>query len=259
MAILADWIKQTVTGTPGTGAITLGSAVSGYIRLADDTRITNGALVYYTIEDGVNRERGIGTYSTTGPTLTRTVIHAKLTAGTYSENPGTGLSLTSAAIVSCSAVANAFNKHGALVYNATAITMTANAVWTDITWSHEAYDTLAFHETGSNTARLKVPAGVTKIRLIGNGEFSAMVAGGSRGLRIVKNGSAPAAGTSQAFFPNVTTAGTYTLGVSTPILNVVPDDYFTMQYWQSSGVTTGTLGANGTDGSVTYFAIEVLE
>ena len=259
MAIFADWIKQTVSGTPGTGAITLGSAVSNYIRLADDTRIANGSLVYYAIEDGTNRERGIGTYSTTGPTLTRTTIHAKLESGTYSESPGTGLTLTSAAIVSCSPVARAFNKHGALVYNSSAFTMAVSGTWTNITWAAESYDTLAFHDTGSNTERLTVPAGVTKVRLIGNAEFSTLNTTGTRGVRFYKNGTGVAAGTSEVLLPAISTANAFSMYIATPPLVVTPGDYFTMQYWQNSGLTNGTLGANATDGSKTYFAIEVLE
>lgn len=259
MAIFADWIKQTVSGTPGTGAISLGSAVSNFIRLADDTRIVNGSLVYYTIEDGVNRERGIGTYSTTGPTLTRTAIHAKIESGTYSENPGTGLTLTSAAIVSCSPVARALNKHGALVYNSSAFTMAVSGTWTNITWSAESYDTAGFHDTGSNTERLTVPAGVTKIRLLGNAEFSALNTTGTRGIRFYKNGTGVAAGTSEVLLPAISTANAFSMYLATPILPVTSGDYFTMQYWQNSTLTNGTLGANATDGSKTYFAIEVLE
>ena len=259
MAIFADWIKQAVTGTPGTGAIALGSAVSGFIRLADDTRVTNNSLVYYTIEDGANRERGIGTYSTTGPTLTRTAIHAKLDTGTYSENPGTGLSLTSAAIVSCSAVARPLNSHGALAYNTAAFTMAVSGTWTDITWSAESYDTLAFHDTGSNTSRMTIPAGVTKIRLFGNAEFSALNTTGTRGIRFYKNGTGVAAGTGEVLLPAISTANPFSLYLGTPPLVVAPGDYFTMQYWQNSGLTNGTLGANALDGSKTYFAVEVVE
>ena len=257
MAIVGDWIKQTVSGTPGTGSITLGVAVGGFIAIGDDTRISDGSLVHYSIEDGSNRERGVGTYSTTGPTLARTTIHAKLESGAYSESPGTGLSLTSGAIVYISVVARSLNFNGALSYNSAAFTMSVNAAWTDITWNSDSYDTLALHDTGSNTARMTVPPGVTRVRLIGNAEMSNINATGVRAIRFYKNGTGVAAGTSEVQIPAV--AAVQVLYLSTPVLTVLPGDYFTMQYYQSSGVTTGTIGANATDGSISYFAMEIVE
>lgn len=259
MAIFADWIKQTVSGTPGTGVISLGSAVSNFIRLADDTRIVDGSLVYYTIEDGVNRERGIGTYSTTGPTLTRTTIHAKLESGTYSENPGTGLTLTSAAIVSCSPVARALNKHGAFAYNSTAYSLASGTSWVDIPWTAtDLYDTLGFHDTGTNPERMTIPSGsgITKVRLLGNIEFAAN-ATGYRRVRIAKNGAVVAGG-GEVNAPSIASAIVGCFHIETPPLVVVPGDYFTLQAMQNSGSALN-IGASGTDGSSAYFAIEVLE
>lgn len=67
---LANRIRETCS-SPGTGAVTLLGAVTGYQSFAvvGDTNTT-----YYCIADqsGANWEVGIGTYSTTGPTLTRT-------------------------------------------------------------------------------------------------------------------------------------------------------------------------------------------
>ena len=62
---------QEVTTTTGTGSITLGGAVSGFQSFAV---VGNGNTCYYTILDGSAWEVGIGTYSTTGPTLARTTI-----------------------------------------------------------------------------------------------------------------------------------------------------------------------------------------
>lgn len=94
--MLANWIRET-TATTGTGAITLGGAPSGYITFG--TRFANGSLVQYTIVDGNNRECGIGTYSS--GVLTRTTKLEKLDGGTYSSNPGTGISLSGSAVVMC--------------------------------------------------------------------------------------------------------------------------------------------------------------
>lgn len=70
--ILKDRVKVTSTST-GTGTFTLGSAVTGY---QDFSVIGNGNTTYYAIVDGANNtwEVGIGTYSSTGPNLSRDTI-----------------------------------------------------------------------------------------------------------------------------------------------------------------------------------------
>ncbi len=68
--VLADRVQET-TATTGTGTITLAGAVSGYQSFAV---VGDGNTCYYTIVNGSDWEVGIGTYSTTGPTLARTTV-----------------------------------------------------------------------------------------------------------------------------------------------------------------------------------------
>ena len=77
--VLADRVQETTT-TTGTGSVTLAGAVTGYQSFAV---IGNGNTTFYTIADqgGANWEVGIGTYSTTGPTLARTTVLASSNAG----------------------------------------------------------------------------------------------------------------------------------------------------------------------------------
>ncbi len=82
---------MTVSGTPGTGAITLGSAVSGYQTFAA-AGIANGQYSSYGITDGTNWEVGQGYYTSSGTTWTRSTILA-------SSNSGSAISCTSNAIV----------------------------------------------------------------------------------------------------------------------------------------------------------------
>ena len=77
--VLADRVQETTT-TTGTGSVTLAGAVTGYQSFAI---IGNGNTTFYTIADqgGANWEVGIGTYSTTGPTLARTTVLASSNSG----------------------------------------------------------------------------------------------------------------------------------------------------------------------------------
>lgn len=68
---LADRVRET-TSTVGTGAVTLGGAVSGYVAFS--SVITNGNTTYYVIvtTTGASWEVGVGTYSS--GTLTRNTV-----------------------------------------------------------------------------------------------------------------------------------------------------------------------------------------
>ena len=68
--VVKDRVKVTST-TTGTGTFTLGSAATGF---QDFSVIGNGNQTYYTITDGTNWEVGIGTYTSSGTTLSRDVI-----------------------------------------------------------------------------------------------------------------------------------------------------------------------------------------
>jgi hypothetical protein len=69
--VLADRVLETCT-SPGTGAVTLNGAATGYQSFS--TGVGNGNTCYYTIADqsGANWEVGIGTYSSSGNSLART-------------------------------------------------------------------------------------------------------------------------------------------------------------------------------------------
>ena len=77
--VLADRIKESTTVT-STGPATLLGAATGF---QDFSVLGNGSTTYYCISDqtGANWEVGLGTYSTTGPTLTRTTILSSSNSG----------------------------------------------------------------------------------------------------------------------------------------------------------------------------------
>lgn len=72
--VVKDRVKVTST-TTGTGTLTLGSAQAGF---QDFSVIGDGNTTYYTITDTVSGdwEVGIGTYASTGGTLTRDTVLA---------------------------------------------------------------------------------------------------------------------------------------------------------------------------------------
>jgi len=83
-------IARMSTATSGTGTITLGSAVTGFLSFAG-AGVSNGETVTYGIEDGAHREIGRGVYTSSGTTLTRTVLK--------STNSDTAISLSGTAEV----------------------------------------------------------------------------------------------------------------------------------------------------------------
>ena len=77
--VLKDRVKETTTST-GTGTITLGGAVTGFQSFA---AIGDGNATYYAIVDAASGdwEVGVGTYTASGTTLSRTTVLSSSNAG----------------------------------------------------------------------------------------------------------------------------------------------------------------------------------
>ena len=77
--VLKDRVKETTT-TTGTGTVTLAGAATGYQSFS---AIGNGNSTYYTIagQSGNEWEVGIGTYTSSGTTLSRTTVLSSSNSG----------------------------------------------------------------------------------------------------------------------------------------------------------------------------------
>jgi hypothetical protein len=84
--VVADRVQQTGSANT-TVSFTLSGSVTGYQSFAV---IGNGNTTYYAATDTTgNWEVGVGTYSTTGPTLTRTTVIASSNSGSAVTFSGT--------------------------------------------------------------------------------------------------------------------------------------------------------------------------
>lgn len=91
MAVKLYDLVRVNTSTTGTGTITLGSAIAGFLTFVQGG-VQDGDVVAYGIADGVSSEVGHGTYTAaSGGTLTRSVI--------ASTNSGSPISLSGTAQV----------------------------------------------------------------------------------------------------------------------------------------------------------------
>jgi hypothetical protein len=187
MAKLYNLARMT-TATTGTGTITLGSAVSGYLTFAL-TGVANGDVVDYAIKDGSNSEHGTGTYTSSGTTLTRTV--------TKSTNSNAAISLSGTAEVFISPRAETLNDASLLTTGTVAqarLGSGSGGAGTKALFDDQTYKTISnagqylSFESHTASATITIPAGATK------GEFTI---GGATGGAALGTRGAPGGGSAQ--------------------------------------------------------------
>ena len=195
---LGNRVKMTVSGTPGTGTISLGSAVSGFLAFGD--ALSNTDTCPYVIEDAGNAwEIGVGTYTVSGNTLARTTVTASSAGGT------TKISATSAAQVYLAPLAsdlNAGTVNGIIKANGTG-TFSAAAAGTDYVapgGSAGAITATGFKET-------KVTMAANAIDLTAGNYFSKTISGATT---LTISGT-PSSGTASSFVLDLTNGGSATI------------------------------------------------
>ena len=98
MAKLFNLAKEN-TNTTGSGTMTLTGASTGYLTFKE-SGVLNEDIISYGVEDGNEREAGTGTYTSSGSTLTRSVLK--------STNSGSPINLSGNATVFVTALAEDF-------------------------------------------------------------------------------------------------------------------------------------------------------
>lgn len=162
MATFVNRAKMT-TATTGTGTITLGSASSGFQSFAA-AGVANSNTVTYVIEDGTAWEIGNGVYTSSGTTMSRSLL---------SSSTGSLLVLTGSAVVYVSVIAQTIDDLYATKANLASPAFTGQASFAD---GSAAAPSIA--HTGDLNAGLFFPAADTV----------AVATGGSERMRVTSAG-----------------------------------------------------------------------
>lgn len=148
---------------------------------------------------------------------------------------------------------------GARAYRATNFNILHDTS-TFLLFDAESYDTDSVHDLVSNTDRLTVPTGVTKVRL----EYFTMLEAGNDytkfGVSVYKNGSAFAApdNANSNFYNYGITTQNPEHGKSTGVISVTGGDYFQLSLIHSN-TAVATRYAFGSTNNACWFAMEIIE
>lgn len=134
----------------------------------------------------------------------------------------------------------------------------ASATAQIIAWDAEEYDTDGIHDNLTNNSRLTVPAGVTRVVLKAQIIMLDYTVTGGRRIQLRKNGSLNFSGRGYVGARGVAGGESIGNGLSfvTPVLNVVPGQYFELDAYQNSGINIALSDANGDS---CWFAMEIIE
>jgi hypothetical protein len=183
-----------------------------------------------------------------------------VTAGAYFEHQ-VHVEADTAIVIDVARTSFAIEKVDATTFSGALVTKSADQTTADyatapvlVTWNDEAgggYDVGGWHDTGANTSRLTVPAGVSRVRLTAQLNISSASVGGVQDVvfELLKNNGAFDGNPTRATDP---TATVRTLNIATPVIEVAPGDYFELRY-QISTDTSITVHAD-----TSWFAIEAV-
>ena len=239
--VVADRVKETTT-TTGTGTITLAGAATGFRSFSV---VGNGNTTYYTIagQTGGEWEVGIGTYTSSGTTLSRDTVLASSNSGSL--------------VVFSAGTKDVFVTYPAGYSVATqfANTFTANQVISD----NSANAALRITQTGAGNALLvedsanpdSTPFIVTTDGQVVSGSTSTYTISGTTSKRIQSISTGGDAGFSSSYWAATASGTTQQMMKSR---GATVGDYTVVQ----NGDTIGTLMWGGADGTAFIQAASII-
>ena len=242
--VLADRVQETTT-TTGTGSLTLAGAVAGYQTFAV---VGNGNTCYYTIVDGVAWEVGVGTYSTSGPTLARTTVLSNSNGNT---SPITLAAGTKSVFVTYPAGKSInLNESG----NASPLGTVSSGTWQGTTVGVAYGGTGVTASSGANSVMLRDSNQNVDVNRLNQANTNTAAAGGTIALTAASTYSQTLTGTGNQTFtmPDATTLATGVAFVfnnnATGTLTLANYAATTIGTIPSGGAAELVLLANGTTG-----------
>jgi hypothetical protein len=144
--VVKDRVQETST-TTGTGTFTLAGAVTGFQSFS---AIGDGNITYYAIVGGSEWEVGIGTYTSSGTTLSRDTI-------LESSNSGSAVNFSAGT----KTVFVTYPASQSIYYNdSTKVAVTGGAIWENTNTIASSY-TISTNTNAMSTGTVTINSGVT--------------------------------------------------------------------------------------------------
>jgi hypothetical protein len=239
--VLANRVQETATANT-TVSFTLTGAVVGFQTFAV---IGNTNTTYYSATDTAgNWEVGLGTYSTTGPTLTRTTVYASSNSGNAVTFPGT----VNVFVTYPSGRSVNLNESG----NVSALGTVSSGTWQGSTIGVAYGGTGVTSSSGANSVMLRDANQNVAVNRLNQSNTDTTASGGTTALTAASSYSQTLIGTSSHTY-NMPDATTLTTGVAF-VFNNNSTGTLTLRDYAAASIGTITSGgaaelvllANGT-------------